>query len=130
LFSCGFDRIVNSIRRPCQDTEQRRELVTKLRERNHSQRAIAKALGVAKTTIERDIKAEAAGGPYVPPAVSPPPTSKGKDGKSYKPPATESEVSKAWQLKGSGMSATAVAKDLGRGESTLLMAINDKAGEH
>ncbi len=130
MFSCGFDRIVNSIRRPWQDTEQRRELVAKLGGKDHSQRAIAKALGVHHATIQEDIKAKSAAGGNPPPADSAPQSSKGKDGKSYKPPATDAEVSKAWQLKDSGMSATAVAKDLGRGERTLPMAINDKAGEH
>jgi transposase len=114
-----IDRIVNSVRRPWQDTEQRRELVAKLREKNHSQRAIAKVLRVHHTTVLNDIKAQPPGGGFSPPGDSVPTTSKGKDGKTYKPPATPAEVSKAWEMKDSGMSAPAIAKDLGRGDETV-----------
>jgi len=39
---------------------------------------------------------------------------KGKDGKTYKPPATPAEINQAWAMKDSGMSTPAIAKDLGR----------------
>jgi hypothetical protein len=44
---------------------------------------------------------------------------KGKDGRSCKPPAKHEEIDRAWEMKESGMSAPAIAKDLGRGEETV-----------
>jgi len=41
---------------------------------------------------------------------------KGKDGKTYKPPAKPDEIAKAWAMKDSGMSTPAIAKALGRGQ--------------
>ena len=62
--------------------EQRRELVASLREEGHSLRAIAGAVGVSKSQVEKDVKKVSTGGhltvvPEVPEKV------KGKDGKSY-----------------------------------------------
>lgn len=114
-----IDRIVNSVRRPWQDTEQRRELVAKLREKNHSQRAIAKVLGVHHTTVLNDIKAQSPTGENPPVGLLPQHTTNGQDGKTRKSPATPVEVSKAWEMKDSGMSAPAIAKDLGRGDETV-----------
>lgn len=44
---------------------------------------------------------------------------KGKDGKERKPPATPEEICRAWEMKDSGMSAPAIAQDLGRGKATV-----------
>jgi predicted transcriptional regulator len=114
-----IDQIVNSVRRPWQDTEQRRKLVAQLREKGHSHQHIADAVGTAKSTVQEDLKVKPAGGRNRPPAAQPATCSKGKDGKSYSPPATEAEKVKAWEMKDSGMGASAIAKDLGRGERTV-----------
>jgi hypothetical protein len=43
----------------------------------------------------------------------------GKDGKLRKPPAKPEEIDRAWGMKDLGMSAPAIAKDLGRGDETV-----------
>lgn len=50
---------------------------------------------------------------------SKPSQTKGKDGKLRKPPAKPEEIDRAWSMKDSGMSAPAIAKDLGRGDETI-----------
>lgn len=114
-----IDAIVNSIRRPWQDTEQRRQLVAQLKERGHSNACIAQAVGVHKTTIAEDLANQAAtvGNPTV--AAKPVQSITGKDGKMRKPPASPEEVATAWAMKDSGMSTPAIALDIGRGERTV-----------
>ena len=90
-----IDQIVNSVRRPWQDAEQRRELVRKLREKEHSPDKIAKSLGVSRTTVRRDLSDQATGWPNGRGSDTKPKTSKGKDGKKYAPPATPEEIAKA-----------------------------------
>ena len=120
-----IDRIVNNVRRPWQDTEQRRKLVAQLRDKGHSHQRIADAVGTHKKTVQNDLKTETAtggkapGGEKAPPGAKPATRSKGKDDKNYSPPATEAEKAKAWEMKDSGMSTTAIAQDLGRGQSTV-----------
>jgi transposase-like protein len=85
--------------------EQRRELVASLREAGHSLRAIAGAVGVSKSQIEKDVKKVSTSGhltvvPEVPEKV------KGKDGKSY--PATRPKPEPAPKKSPTG--ARAVAK--------------------
>ena len=114
-----IDQIVNSVRRPWQDAEQRKELVSKLREKGHSHQRIADAVGTAKSTVQSDLKAESATGRFRPVADQPAAASTGKDGKTRKPPATPEEVAKAWGMKDAGMSTPAIAQDLGRAETTV-----------
>jgi transposase len=114
-----IDQIVNSVRRPWQDTEQRRRLVAQLREKGHSHQRIADAVGSAKSTVQEDLKAEPPTGRNRPVGAKPPATSTGKDGKTRKLPATPEEIARAWSMKDSGMSTTAIAQDLGRGQSTV-----------
>jgi ParB-like chromosome segregation protein Spo0J len=114
-----IDAIVNSIRRPWQDTEQRRELVRQLREKGHSHQRIADAVGAGETTVRRDLRLIPAGPPNGGPADCPPAPSKGKDGKTYRPQATQDEIAKAWSMKESSMSLAAIARDTGRNESTI-----------
>ena len=114
-----IDQIVNSVRRPWQDAEQRRELVSKLREKGHSHQRIADAVGTAKSTVQNDLNPKSAGDQNRPPADSKPKATKGKDNKKYVPPATPEEIAKAWGMKDAGMSTPAIAQDLGRGETTV-----------
>lgn len=82
-----------------------------------SEREAAERFGVSKTTLRR----KTPGGPFGPPGADgqKPKSVKGKDGKTYKPPATPAEIIKAWEMKDSGMSTPAIALDLGRGEQTV-----------
>lgn len=115
-----IDAIVNSIRRPWQDTEQRRELVAKLKEKGHSNGSIASAVGTTEITVRRDLeKSPASTNVVAGDEDQKPEGRKGKDGKTYKPPATPAEIAKAWEMKDSGMSTPAIALDLGRGEQTV-----------
>ena len=114
-----IDQIVNSVRRPWQDAEQRKELVSKLREKGHSHQRIADAVGTAKSTVQKDLQPKSAGDQNRPPADSKPKASKGKDNKKYVPPAKPEEIAKAWEMKDAGMSVPAIAKDLGRGKTTV-----------
>jgi len=113
------DQIVNSVRRPWQDTDQRRKLVAQLREKGHSHQRIADAVGTAKSTVRLDLASDAATGRNDPVAVDKPTASTGKDGKTRKLPATPEEIAKAWAMKDSGMSTADIAKELKRGERTL-----------
>ncbi|NBQ51319.1 MAG: hypothetical protein EBU35_11925, partial [Marivivens sp.] len=114
-----IDQIVNSVRRPWQDAEQRRELVSKLREKGHSHQRIADAVGTAKSTVQKDLQPKSAGDQNRPPADSKPKAATGKDNKKYAPPATPKEIAEAWGMKDKGMSTSAIAQDLGRGETTI-----------
>ena len=115
-----IDQIVNSVRRPWQDTKQRRKLVVQLREKGHSHKRIADAVGTAKSTVQDDLSVETAGGRNRPPADQPFVASTGKDGrKQASKKATPEEIARAWAMKDSGMSTSAIAKDLGRGERTV-----------
>lgn len=64
--------------------EQRLPVVKALREEGHSERAIAAALKVGKTTVHQDLRGR--GGQVRPPELVEPPKTTGLDGKSY--PAT------------------------------------------
>ena len=115
-----IDQIVNSVRRPWQDTEQRRKLVAQLREKGHSHQRIADAVGTHKSTVQADLRADAASGGNPPPADEPPTTSTGKDGKRQAAKkATAEEIARAWAMKDNGMSTAEVAKKIKRGERTL-----------
>jgi len=114
------DQIVNSVRRPWQDTEQRRKLVAQLRKKGHSYQRIADAVGTGETTVRRDLKAKAASSPFGEPADQSPTTSTGKDGKKQAAKkATPEEVARAWEMKDSGMSTADIAKELERGQRTV-----------
>ena len=114
-----IDQIVNSVRRPWQDAEQRKELVSKLREKGHSHQRIADAVGTHKKTVQNDLKAQSATGEKAPVADLKPKATTGKDRKKRLPPATPEVIAKAWGMKDAGMSTPAIAQDLGRGETTI-----------
>jgi transposase len=114
-----IDQIVNSVRRPWQDTEQRRKLVAQLREKGHSHQCIADAVGTHKKTVQNDLAANAATGEKAPVAAQPAAASTGKDGKTKRPPANPEEIAKAISMKASGMSTADIAKALNRGERTV-----------
>jgi transposase len=114
-----IDQIVNSVRRPWQDTEQRRKLVAQLREKGHSHQRIADAVGTHKKTVQNDLKADAPTGEKAPVGADKSTASTGKDGKTRKQPATPEEIAKAWAMRDSGMSTAAIAQDLNRGKSTV-----------
>jgi len=114
-----IDQIVNSVRRPWQDTEQRRKLVAQLREKGHSHQRIADAVGTAERTVRRDLKINPPTPANAGVGAQPPAATTGKDGKTRKPPATPEQIAEAWAMKDSGMSTSAIALDLGRGQSTV-----------
>jgi transposase/predicted Fe-Mo cluster-binding NifX family protein len=127
---------INKTRRTWTTEEERRTQVQFLTTQTDaggdrfSIRQIAEAVGASHTTIKRD-KAKVASVTNVPVATQPPSVtnvpvgaqpatpSKGKDGRSYSPPATEAEKAKAWEMKDSGMSTPAIAKDLGYPRRTV-----------
>jgi len=80
-----------------------------------SEREAADRFGVARSTLQR----KTAGGPNGPPADEAPAATKGKDGKTYKPPAKPEEIAKAWGMKDASISLAAIARDIGRNESTV-----------
>ena len=114
-----IDQIVNSVRRPWQDTEQRRKLVAQLREKGHSYRRISGAVGADEKTVRNDLKADAASAENSALADKISAPSTGKDGKTRRPPATPEEIARAWAMKASGMSTADIAKALNRGERTV-----------
>ena len=71
-----IDQIVNSVRRPWQDTEQRRKLVAQLRDKGHSHQRIADAVGTHKKTVQNDLKTETATGGKAPGGEKAPPGAK------------------------------------------------------
>jgi hypothetical protein len=94
-----IDQIVNSVRRPWQDTEQRRKLVAQLREKGHSHQRIADAVGTHKSTVQADLKADALGAENSSPGADKSTASTGKDGKTRKQPATPvGSVTTPWCL--------------------------------
>lgn len=80
--------------------DQRREIVSALRQEGHSQRAIADAVGVSKRTVEKDIKAQVATGSHLEESARPelPETTLGRDGKEY-PAARPKKTRKARKAK-------------------------------
>lgn len=78
-------------------------------------RAAAERFGVAESTLR--LNTPSAQGCAVGDCRSTP--TEGKDGKLRRPPAKPEEIDRAWGMKESGMSAPAIAKDLGRGEETV-----------
>jgi hypothetical protein len=94
-----IDQIVNSVRRPWQDTEQRRKLVAQLREKGHSYRRISGAVGADEKTVRNDLKADALGAENSSPGADKSTASTGKDGKTRKQPATPvGSVTTPWCL--------------------------------
>lgn len=83
-----------------------------------SERAAAERFGVPHMTLvnRRRKTATVPNGTVAAPAAE---ATKGRDGKSRKPPATPEEIARAWEMKESGMSTPAIAKDLGRPERTV-----------
>jgi transposase-like protein len=77
--------------------EQRREIVTSLHEEGHSLRAIAGAVGVSKSQIEKDVKKVSTGG-HLTPVPEVPQKVRGKDGKSY--PAKRPRTSRQQEVVG------------------------------
>jgi len=114
-----IDQIVNSVRRPWQDAEQRKELVSKLREKGHSHQRIADAVGTAKSTVQNDLKAEVPAGQNRPVSTTKPKATTGKDGKTKLPPATPEEIARAWVMLDAGKGKKEIAAELGRGYSTV-----------
>ena len=114
-----IDQIVNSVRRPWQDTDQRRKLVAQLREKGHSHQRIADAVGTAKTTVQRDLIASAPTGPNEPVGTAMPKATTGKDGRTKLPPATPEEIAQAWVMLDTGKGKKEIAAELGRGYSTV-----------
>ena len=93
-------------------------------------RQIAEAVGASASAVKRDkskvasvpngtVATQPTSGEKAPPVTQPATPSKGKDGRSYSPPATEAEKAKAWEMKDSGMSTPAIAKDLGYPRRTV-----------
>ena len=114
-----IDQIVNSVRRPWQDAEQRRELVSKLREKGHSPQRIADSLGASRTTVRRDLDHQVPDRPDGQVGTSKPKPTTGKDGKTKLPPATPEEVARAWAMLDAGKGKKEIAAELGRGYSTV-----------
>lgn len=84
-----------------------------------SERLAADRFGVDRMTLSRR-RQKAPGGSSDPPGASAPKATKGKDGKKQaSAKATPEEIVRAWQMRDSGMSTPAIAKDLGRGNSTV-----------
>jgi ParB-like chromosome segregation protein Spo0J len=99
---------LNSDRRHL-DVWTRRKVVESLRSEGHSERAIAGAVGVTKTTVHRDL--ETLGGPGGPPAQI-----AGRDGKNYAP-ARRKRASKIRRLPASPSWARVLTnklRDIGR----------------
>lgn len=80
-----------------------------------SEREAADRFGVPRSTLRDKIPT----GRIRPVGDKQPLATEGKDGKMRKPPAKHEEIDRAWKMKKSGMSAPAIAKDLGRGDETV-----------
>ena len=115
---------INKTRRSWTTEEERRTQVQFLATQTDADgerftnQQIADAVGSSATTVRRD-KAHAATSPSGEVAVPPATRSKGKDGRSYSPPATEAEKAKAWAMKDSGMSNAAIACAMERPAKTI-----------
>ena len=67
-----YNQIINDCRRPWKNLKEREKLIHTLRGIGHSQRAIAKTMGVTEMTVRRDLTKgkAAAGATYVAPAAA------------------------------------------------------------
>jgi transposase len=83
-----------------------------------SQREAASRFDVPRTTLRREL-ANSQVGQMAHLAVDKPQAIIGKDGKHYKPPATEHEINEAIRLKKEGFGTNEIAKQLNRGASTI-----------
>ena len=121
----GLAQDINKTRRSWTTEEERRTQVqflatqTDAEGNSFTNQQIADAVGdICEATVRSD-KSKAATSQNYEVAVPPATRSKGKDGRSYSPPATEAEKAKAWAMKDSGMSNAAIAKDLDRPVRTV-----------
>jgi transposase len=116
-----YNQIINDCRRPWKNLKEREKLIHTLRGIGHSQRAIAKTMGVTEMTVRRDLTKgkAAAGATYVAPAAGLPSASVGQDGKKYNKPGTKEEIEEALALYKIGKSTSDIAKDKGRGVRTI-----------
>ena len=124
-----IDQIVNSVRRPWQDAEQRRKLVRKLHDRGHSQRKIADTMGAAQSTINKDLKANVPADQNRSVSTAKPKATTGKDGKTKLSPATPEEIARAWAMLDAGKSKKEIAAELTRGYSTVREWFNKERPE-
>ena len=124
-----IDQIVNSVRRPWQDAEQRRKLVRKLHDRGHSQRKIADTMGAAQSTINKDLKANVPADQNRSVSTAKPKATTGKDGKTKLPPATPEEIARAWAMLDAGKGKKEIAAELTRGYSTVREWFNKERPE-
>jgi transposase len=83
-----------------------------------SAREAASRFDVPRTTLRREL-ANSQVGQMAHLAVDKPQAIIGKDGKHYKPPATEHEINEAIRLKKEGFGTNEIAKQLNRGASTI-----------
>jgi transposase len=113
--------IINKCRRPWDNKEDRRPIVQALSGKGHSQRAIARAMGVAQATVGNDLakSKEGAGEQNCSPAPSALVAVKGIDGKQYAKPAIQEEINEALAMKAEGKTNKAIARKLSRGERTI-----------
>lgn len=84
-----------------------------------SERAAAERFGVPHMTLVNRHRQKTPTVPNGTVGAPAPKATKGKDGKVRKPPAAPEEITRAWEMKDSGMSTPAIAKELGRGEQTV-----------
>lgn len=86
-----------------------------IKEEKISKRAAAERFDVSARTLER--KSSTAANAAVE-DLRPTPT-RGKDGKLRMPPAKPEEIARAWDMKDAGMTKSAIAKELNRGDGTV-----------
>jgi transposase len=115
------NEIINKCRRLWASKEERQPMVKALNDRGHSQRAIARVMGVDKRTVYNDLAEtkKSAGGDFSPPALSAPVAVKGIDGKQYTKPASQEEVNEALAMKAEGKTSKAIAQKLKRPARTI-----------
>jgi transposase len=89
-----------------------------IKEEKISEREAASRFGVPRTTLQRKA-ATGSTGPNGPVEDLRPTPTKGKDGKLRKPPAKPEEKARAWEMQDAGMTKTAIAKELNRGDGTV-----------
>jgi transposase len=122
--------IINKCRRLWDNKEDRRLIVQALSRKGHRQRAIAKAMGVAKGTVQNDLdkSKESASGQNCPLALSAPAALKGIDEEQYAKPASQEEINKVLTMKAEGKTGKAIAQKLKRPARTIQNWIaQDKA---
>ena len=119
----GLAQDINKTRRSWTTEEERRTQVqflatqTDAEGNSFTNQQMAEAVGCSEKTVRRDrSKAPTSASAEV---GAKPSASKGKDGKARQAPATNEVIARAWSMKDSGMSAMAIAQDLGRGQSTV-----------